>query len=292
MVQLTQSTHKRYTMLPLIIKILLPIFFFVAGAIFASFSNMLMYRFANDKPIIKDSRSYCPKCNHQIAWYDNIPLISFLVLRGKCRHCHEPISKRYFLVELYGGISFVVLYFLYVCLYPTKTFELSTNYLDLINAITYAFTLLFLLVAAYVDKKKMEVPISMMLTMLVLSIINFTFSWILKGFELQRLLGFVIPLGLLLLIYFICVLIAKTEPMGLAYIIIFSILGLELGIYYLLSILLFSSLICSIVELIKIKKTGEKNPIPFVPYIFIGTVITMLFTPLIIEGLTTLMGGL
>ena len=279
-------------MLPLIIKILLPIFFFVAGAIFASFSNMLMYRFANDKPIIKDSRSYCPKCNHQIAWYDNIPLISFLVLRGKCRHCHEPISKRYFLVELYGGISFVVLYFLYVCLYPTKTFELSTNYLDLINAITYAFTLLFLLVAAYVDKKKMEVPISMMLTMLVLSIINFTFSWILKGFELQRLLGFVIPLGLLLLIYFICVLIVKTEPMGLADIIIFSILGLELGIYYLLSILLFSSLICSIVELIKIKKTGEKNPIPFVPYIFIGTVITMLFTPLIIEGLTTLMGGL
>ena len=284
--------QKRYIMSELIVKILLPIFFFVVGTLFASFCNMLMYRLANDKPIIKDNRSYCPKCNHQIAWYDNIPLISYLALKGKCRHCHEPISKRYFFVELYGGLSFVIIYFLYVCLYPTKSFEVSTNYLDLINASTYAFTLLFLLVAAYVDKKKMEVPISMMLTMLVLSIINFTFSWILKGFELQRLLGFVIPLGLLLLIYFICVLIAKTEPMGLADIIIFSILGLELGIYYLLSILLFSSLICSIVELIKIKKTGEKNPIPFVPYIFIGTVITMLFTPLIFEGLTTLMGGL
>lgn len=253
---------------------------------------MLMYRLANDKPIIKDSRSYCPKCGHQIAWYDNIPLISFLVLGGKCRHCKEPISKRYFFVELYGGLSFVVMYFLYVCLYPTKSFELSTNYLDFINAITYAFTLLFLLISAYVDKKKMEVPISMMITMLVFALINFVCSWILNGFELTRLLGFVIPAGILLLVYFICVLLIKTEPIGLADIIIFSILGLELGIFYLLSVIIFSSLICSIVELIKIKKSGERKPIPFVPYIFIGTLITMLFTPLIIEGVNALMGGL
>lgn len=279
-------------MLPLIIKILLPIIFFVFGSIFASFGNMLMYRLANDKPIIKDSRSYCPKCGHQIAWYDNIPLISFLVLGGKCRHCKEPISKRYFFVELYGGLSFVAMYFLYVCLYPTKSFELSTNYLDFINAITYAFTLLLLLISAYVDKKKMEVPISMMITMLVFALINFVCSWILNGFELTRLLGFVIPAGILLLVYFICVLLIKTEPIGLADIIIFSILGLELGIFYLLSVIIFSSLICSIVELIKIKKSGERKPIPFVPYIFIGTLITLLFTPLIIEGVNALMGGL
>ena len=251
-----------------------------------------MYRFANDKPIIKDSHSYCPKCNHEIAWYDNIPLISYLLLKGKCRHCHEPISKRYFFVELYGGLSFLVIYFLYVCLYPTKTFELSTNYLDFINAITYTFTLLFLLVCAYVDKKKMEVPLSMMVVMLCLAIINFAFSWVINGFELVRLLGFVIPACILLIIYFVCVLIIKTEPMGLADIILFSILGLLLGAFNLLSIVLFSSLICSIMELIKIKRTGEKQPIPFVPYIFIGTLITVLFTPLIIEGINALMGGL
>ena len=279
-------------MLPLLIKIFLPIIFFVFGSIFASFGNMLMYRLANDKPIIKDSRSYCPKCGHQIAWYDNIPLISFIVLGGKCRHCKEPISKRYFFVELYGGISFVVIYFLYVCLYPTKSFELSTNYIDFINAIAYAFTLLFLLISAYVDKKKMEVPISMMVTMLVFSLINFICSWIINGFELTRLLGFVVPAGILLLVYIVCVLLIKTEPMGLADIIIFAILGLELGIFNLLSIILFSSLICSVIELIKIKKSGERKPIPFVPYIFIGTLITLLFTPLIIEGLNALMGGL
>ena len=274
------------------LKILLPVAFFVIGAIFASFSNMLMYRFANHKPIIKDSRSYCPKCNHQIAWYDNIPLISFLVLRGKCRHCHEKISPRYFIVELYGGVSFEVFYFLYLCLYPTKSFELSTNIYDFINAVTIAFTLLFLLVCAYVDKHTQEVPISMMITLLVLAVTNYVFLWIYSGFNLNHLLSFVVPAGLLLIVYFVSVILLIVEPIGLADIILFSILGLLGGAINLLMIVLFSSLICSIVEIIKIKKTGEKKPFPFVPYIYIGALISFLFTPLIIEGYNALIGGI
>lgn len=275
----------------LAIKIFFPIMFFVIGAIFASFGNMLMYRLANDKPVFSDKRSYCPKCKHQIAWYDNIPLISYLVLRGKCRNCKEKISIRYFVVELYGGLSFLVIYFLYLCLYPTKSFEISTNIIDFINVVTYAFTLLFLLISAYVDHKKMEVPISMMIVMLFFAVLNFVFSLVINGFELLRLLGFVVPLGILLLMYVFCVFVLKIEPMGLADIIIFSILGLELGLIPLFIIVLFSSLICSVRELIKIKKTGEKNPIPFVPYIYIGSFISILFSPALIEGINSLMGG-
>ena len=250
-----------------------------------------MYRFAYDKPIIKDSRSYCPKCGHQIAWYDNVPLLSYLVLRGKCRNCHEPISIRYFLVELYGGLSFVILYFLYVCIYPNHSFVPSVNALDLINAITYSFTLLALLVGAYVDKKKQEVPITMMIIMFIMALTNFVCSWVFLGFNLLRLLGFVIPLSLFLLVYIVCVFFIKTEPMGLADIIIYSILGLELGLVGFIAILLLSSCICSVVELIKIKKTGEKQPIPFVPYIFMGAFLTFFLMPLVIDGLTVLMGG-
>ena len=275
----------------LLFKILLPIAFFLFGTLFASFGNMLMYRFANDKPIIKDSRSYCPKCGHQIAWYDNVPLLSYLVLRGKCRHCHEPISIRYFLVELYGGLSFVVIYFLYVCLYPNHSFEPSVNALDMINAVTHSFILLALLVAAYVDKKKQVVPITMMIVMLSMALTNNVCSWVFLGFNLLRLLGFVIPLGLFLLVYIVCVFFIKTEPMGLADIIIYSILGMQLGLVGFIAILLISSCVCSVVELIKIKKTGEKQPIPFVPYIFIGAISTILFMPLVIEGVTALMGG-
>ena len=276
----------------LLFKILLPVAFFLFGVIFASFSNMLMYRLAFDKPIIKDSRSYCPKCGHQIAWYDNIPIISYLVLGGKCRHCHEPISIRYLLVELYGGLSFVIIYFLYVCLYPNHSFEPSVNALDLVNAITYSFTLLALLVGAYVDKKKQEMPITMMIVMFIMAVTNFVCSWVFLGFSLMRLLGFVIPLGVFLLVYFVCVFFIKTEPMGLADIIIFSILGMLLGLIGFIGILLLSSCICSVVELIRMKKTGEKQPIPFVPYIFMGAILTVFFMPLVIEGITALMGGL
>ena len=178
-----------------------------------------------------------------------------------------------------------------MCLYPTSSFEISENLLDVVNTLTYAFTLLFLLISAYVDYKKMEVPISMMITMLVFALINFVFSLLLGGFELTRLLGFVIPLGVLLLVYLVCVFIFKVEPMGLADIIIYSILGLLFGLVGLFVIVLFSSLICSVKELIKIKKTGEKSAIPFVPYIYIGALINVLFTPLIVKGVNSLMGG-
>jgi leader peptidase (prepilin peptidase)/N-methyltransferase len=55
-------------------------------------------------PGIVRKRSFCPKCGHMIAWYDNIPLVSYIFLRGRCRHCHEHISWRYPLVELLGGL--------------------------------------------------------------------------------------------------------------------------------------------------------------------------------------------
>ena len=184
------------------------------------------------------------------------------------------------------------MYLLYVNFYPTFPSYISTKALDVINSVTYAFTLLTLLIAAYVDKKKTEVPLSLMIAMLVFGLTNFICSWVFLGFSLTRLLAFVIPLGLLLLMYFFCVVLLKTEPMGLADIIIFSILGLEFGLAGLLITLLFSSTICSIAEIIKLKKSGERKQIPFVPYIFIGALISVLFTPLIIEGINALMGGL
>ena len=276
----------------LLLDIMLPLIFFLLGVTFASFGNMLMYRFANDKPILKDSRSYCPKCGHQIAWYDNIPLLSYLILRGKCRHCHEKIAIRYFLVELFGGLFFLVMYFLYLCLYPTGTFTMSVHLFDYVNSLTIAFTVLFLLISAYVDHFKKEVPLSMMLVMFLFALTNFIFHWVLNGFSLSRILGFGVPLVLLLLIYLISVLALKVEPMGLADIIIFAILGLLLGGINLLSVVLFSSLICSIIELIRIKKTNERREIPFVPYIFIGTLITVFFTTLLISLIEKMIGGL
>ena len=68
------------------------------GALWGSFANVCIYRLPSNKGIVT-GRSYCPKCKKKIVWYDNIPLISYLVLNGKCRQCKKKIPIQYSLVE-------------------------------------------------------------------------------------------------------------------------------------------------------------------------------------------------
>jgi len=82
------------------------IFTFFFGLIIGSFLNCLIWRLHKHEGIW--GRSYCPKCRKQIAWYDNIPILSFIILEGKCRHCRKKISWQYPMVELAVGILFVI----------------------------------------------------------------------------------------------------------------------------------------------------------------------------------------
>ncbi|MBU0721874.1 prepilin peptidase [Patescibacteria group bacterium] len=92
---------------------LILIFIFLFGLIFGSFLNCLIWRGHKKIPLIpfvkagnKWNRSYCPKCKKQIAWYDNIPVLSFIMLGGKCRQCKQSISWQYPVVELATGLLF------------------------------------------------------------------------------------------------------------------------------------------------------------------------------------------
>ena len=82
------------------------------GLLLGSFLNVCIVRLPRDLSVVRP-RSYCPACRHQIAWYDNIPVLSYLILRGRCRNCHTVIHWRYLLVELTTGLLFflVVLQF-------------------------------------------------------------------------------------------------------------------------------------------------------------------------------------
>lgn len=88
------------------------IFIFVTGCCIGSFLNVVIYRLPRDKSIITPP-SACPACGKHIHFYDNIPLISWLVLGRKCRYCKAPISPRYFIIELLTGVVFLVLFILY-----------------------------------------------------------------------------------------------------------------------------------------------------------------------------------
>jgi len=83
---------------------------FLFGLIFGSFLNVCIYRLPRDLSVSNPRRSACPHCGHQIAFYDNIPVLSWLVLRGRCRQCEASISPRYLLIELLTGVLFVACY--------------------------------------------------------------------------------------------------------------------------------------------------------------------------------------
>lgn len=86
---------------------------FVWGTLWGSFANVVIHRLPAGESVAKP-RSRCPACSTPIAWYDNIPIISYLLLRGRCRKCDEPVALRYLLVELLGGLLSFALYMLYV----------------------------------------------------------------------------------------------------------------------------------------------------------------------------------
>ena len=83
---------------------------FVFGLLIGSFLNVCVYRLPLDLSVVRP-RSYCTACERTIAWYDNVPLLSYALLRGKCRHCQSRISARYPVVELLTGLLFFI-YFL------------------------------------------------------------------------------------------------------------------------------------------------------------------------------------
>ena len=94
-------------------QIFIPILIFIFGLVLGSFTTCYSYRMINNISIFKVKRSFCPKCKHELKWYDNIPLFSYVFLGGRCRYCHEKISICYPLIEFSMSILFLLIYFEY-----------------------------------------------------------------------------------------------------------------------------------------------------------------------------------
>ena len=94
-------------MLPAYYEFVFAAFAFILGSAIGSFLNVCIYRMPLDLSVNEPKRSFCPSCKYQIPWYRNLPLISWLALRGKCANCGTKISFRYFGVELLTGLLFL-----------------------------------------------------------------------------------------------------------------------------------------------------------------------------------------
>ena len=118
--------------------------FFVLGSIVGSFLNVCIYRLPLGQSIVSPP-SHCPHCKYSIPWYLNVPLITWLYLRGKCKNCGAPISIRYFLVELLSGVTFLG----YWLAFGTQSVTV---------ALIYAFFLAGLIVATFIDFEHFIIP--------------------------------------------------------------------------------------------------------------------------------------
>ena len=89
------------------------VYMFIIGAVLGSFYMVVGDRLSNNESIVVP-RSHCSKCNHILSWYELIPIVSYIIQRGKCKNCHTKLSISYMLIEILSGILFALSYCLYV----------------------------------------------------------------------------------------------------------------------------------------------------------------------------------
>ena len=229
----------------------LNLFAFVFGAVVGSFLNVCIFRLPAEASIVKP-RSQCPYCHHPIRNRDNIPVISFIVLRGKCRDCGGKISWRYPLVELITAVLALLLFL---------KFGLTLNFL-----IFFIFTAV-LIVITFIDLDHQIIPD--ILTLPGIPIFCLAAIFLLKIPWLEALLGLLIGGGIFFTIAFVYELISKREGMGGGDIKLLAMIGGFFGWKSLIFVLLFSSFSGAIIGItaMLIKKQDMKYAVPFGPFL-------------------------
>jgi leader peptidase (prepilin peptidase)/N-methyltransferase len=231
--------------------LLMNCFVFIFGAVVGSFLNVCIFRLPAKTSIVKPS-SQCPHCHHPIRFYDNIPIISFIVLRGKCRDCGGKISWRYPLVELITALLALLLFL---------KFGLTLIFLTF-----FIFTAV-LIVITFIDLDQQIIPD--VLTLPGIPIFFLLAIFVVKISWLEALIGLLIGGGVLFAIAFVYELLTKREGMGGGDIKLLAMIGGFLGWKSLIFILLFSSFSGAIVGITAmiIKKQDMKYAVPFGPFL-------------------------
>ena len=238
---------------------------FLYGIVVGSFLNVCILRIPGGETIVS-KRSHCTSCGHQLAWYDLIPLFSFLFLRGKCRYCKSKISWQYPVIEAANGILWVV------------TFAVRGLCLD---ALLICGVISCLLVLSLIDFRYFEIPLTCNLIIGGLGIARLLlYIFIYKQNVLaERLIGFAAVAAFLLLVYFI----TKGEGIGGGDIKLMAASGLFLGWKGSLLSLILGCLFGSVIHILRMKISGEGKVLAMGPYLSAGILIAMLWGERIIS---------
>ncbi|MGI6656381.1 MAG: prepilin peptidase [Desulfobulbus sp.] len=227
----------------------------LVGAAIGSFLNVVILRLPTKDASIVFPGSHCPQCDHPLAWYDNVPILSFILLAGKCRYCRSPISWQYPLVESAMAI-------LSICLYRQFGISLEMGYYFLFTAA--------LVVIIFIDIRHQIIPDSISLPGIAF---GFAGSFFIDTLTWQQsLIGLLLGGGVLYAIALIHYMLTKREGMGGGDIKLLAMIGAFLGWKSLLYVVFSSSILGSLVGVIVILKRGQgkQTRIPFGPFLAFG----------------------
>lgn len=240
---------------------------FVLGTVIGSFLNVLIYRIPRRESFIKGF-SHCPSCAHRLYPLDLVPIISYLAVGRKCRYCSEPISPRYMIVEIIGGLLGVISFLAFV--WPTGFLVPRYENLNAAAVVLYFAVLAILLVITYIDYDTMEIPNTLNLALLLCGVAAI---WL--GPEVtivSRFIGFAaISVPLFLIAFFISgsfgfgdvkLMAAAGFFLGWQCVVVAAFIGLVVGGFYGIYVLIT-------------RKKGRKDHFALGPALCLGIAISM-----------------
>jgi leader peptidase (prepilin peptidase)/N-methyltransferase len=252
-------------------------FSFWLGACIASFLNVVIWRIPRGESIVSPP-SHCPKCNAQIRWWQNIPIVSWLMLRGRCANCRSPISPRYILVEAIGGVLFLAV-FLRFGLYNPLAWSIM-------RIVVMWIWISLMIVGSFIDYDLQLLPdfvtVGGMILGVGVGVINTVLYPTYEGMSmLERYMplimsigGLAFGFGLLWLVRWLGTKAFRREAMGMGDVFLMGAVGAIFGPVAVLATLILSSLFGSLVGFGMIlaakAKLGRFTAIPYGPYICLG----------------------
>lgn len=257
---------------------------FIFGSVVGSFLNVCIYRMPEGKSIVWP-RSHCPHCQKRIFWYDNIPFISYILLKGRCRFCKKRISPRYLIVEFLTALMFLVFY---------NHYGLSFEFL---------FYTLFgcnLIIATFVDIKHRIIPDEVTLGGIVVGfLLNVTRAFRLKpwGFNLSLVLnsalGIIIGGGIIYLTGFLFDLVyfkllkrppisGETESMGFGDVKFLAMIGAFLGWQKAILTFFIAPFFGTLVGIFNLL-IKKDHTVPYGPFLSLGALISLFWADKIIS---------
>ena len=266
-------------------------FIFVSGLIIGSFINALQYRIQIERK--NTGRSFCPKCKHQLVWYDLVPVFSWVLLGGKCRYCHKKISIQYPVIELITGFLFVA--FGMVSGLNQKINEAIFGFQSTSGSLLLRYVILLLLliviVAVFVLLALHDAKTSYILSFYVYAGVFITLAYHLLGYtgkwQIVEIFHYLTPYilsGIIPALFFLSIyILSKGKWMGAGDAELALLIGFFLGYPLTPVAFYFAFIVGSIYGVIKImmKKSQMKSALPFGPFLIGGCFFAFLFLSLI-----------